>query len=100
VTRRMGAAGLPLVLILAAQLRAPAQVTTPLSSTVELPARVVAFVVATGRPLAAAITVDNKIRVLSLPDGREQRTIELPPGRADLFSISPDGRFIVFGDHT
>jgi WD40 repeat protein len=59
----------------------------------------VAFLVAKARPVAAAITVDGKIRVLSLPDGREQRAIDLPPGPPDVLSISPDGRFLVFGDH-
>ncbi len=97
--RRRNAAALTLVLILAAQLRAPAQGASPQSSTVELPARVARFVVATGRPIAAALTVDNKIRVLSLPDGRELRAIDRPAGPPDVFSLSPDGRFIVLGDH-
>jgi len=97
--RHRNAAALTLVLILAAQLRAPAQAETPQSSTIELPARVAGFIVATGRPLAAALTVDNKIRVLSLPDGRELRAIDRPADPVDVFSLSPDGRFIVLGDH-
>lgn len=97
--RRRSALALTLVLILAAQLRAPAQGATPYSSTVELPAHVAWFVVATERPLAAVLTVDSKIRVLSLPDGREVRAIDRPSGRPDVFSLSPDGRFIVLGDH-
>jgi WD40 repeat protein len=88
-----------LVFILAAELRGRAQSATPAESVVQLPARVVWFVVATGRPLAAAMTVDNKIRVLSLPEGREQRAFDRPPASVDVFSISPDGRFVVYGGH-
>ena len=99
MSRRGGTAIWILVFMLAAELRGAAQSATPAESIVRLPARAVWFVVAAERPIAAAITVDNRIRVLSLPDGREQRAIDLPPGPADVFSISPDGRFIVFGDH-
>jgi len=87
------------MLVLAAQVRGLAQNAAPAESIVQMPARVAVLVVASGRPVAAAITVDRKIRVLSLPGGREQRAIDIPPGRGDVFSISPDGRMIVIGDH-
>lgn len=88
-----------LILVLAAPVHVPAQNFTPPKLVVALPAQPAALVVATARPFAAVITVDSRIRILSLPDGRELRAIEIPPGPGDVFSMSPDGRFIVYGDH-
>jgi len=97
--RRNRTLALIAVLMLGAPVRGAAQSVAPAESIVQLPAPVAVLVVASGRPLAAAFTTDRKIRVLSLPAWREQRAIDLPPGRFVVFSISPDGRFIVLGDH-
>ena len=87
------------VLTFGTRLHGGGQGGSPVDSILQMPASVAAFVVAMDRDLAAAITMDHTIRVLSLSDGREQRAIQFPPGPGDVFSISPDGRFIVLGDH-
>ena len=88
------------VLTFGTRLHGGGQGASPVDSILQMPASVAAFAVAMDRDVAAAITVDHTIRVLSLSDGREQRAIQFPPGPGDVFSISPDGRFIVLGDHT
>ena len=86
--RHRNAAALTLVLILTAQLRAPAQGATPRRRRRTAGAR--RRVRHRKRtPARRAITVDNKIRVLSLPDGRELRAIDLPAGPGDVFSSRP-----------
>jgi tricorn protease-like protein len=81
----------------AAVLPAAAQ---PSETVIRTPARVAWLTVATARPLAVTLGVDHKMRVLSLPDGAEQRVIDLSADPVDVFSVSPDGRFALLGDHT
>ena len=88
-----------LTVLLLVAVRASAQSFTPPESVVALPAQPVALVIATTRPVAAVITVDSRIRILSLPDGHELREIAIPPGPGDVFSLSSDGRLAVYGDH-
>jgi len=49
--------------------------------------------------LAAAICRDRKLRIWSLPDLALQRTIQLSDTSNDVAEISPDGRWILTGDH-
>jgi WD40 repeat protein len=99
VSGRRAAAASLIVAVLAVPVRVPAQPAAPAESIVPMAARAVAFVVAGGRPLAAALTIDRRIRLLALPGGQELRAIAAPSEPADVFSISYDGRFVVYGDH-
>jgi len=50
------------------------------------------------QPLAVARTEDHKLRVLSLPDGKELRAIDYGDRRVVAFDLSADGTSVALGD--
>jgi WD40 repeat protein len=57
------------------------------------------FNLAKTTPLAATISQDHKLRIVSLPDGAERRVIDLTGRDVDVFALSPDGQTVAIGDH-
>ena len=51
-------------------------------------------------PIAATISQDHKLRILSFPDGAERHAIDIAGRAVDAFAIAPNGRFVAVGDHT
>jgi WD40 repeat protein len=50
------------------------------------------------QPIAVARTQDHKLRVLSLPDGKELRAIDYGNRRVMAFDLSADGASVALGD--
>jgi WD40 repeat protein len=50
--------------------------------------------------VAATMSRDRKLRIVSFPDGAVRHTIDVAGRAIDAFTISPDGRFVAIGDHT
>jgi WD40 repeat protein len=68
-------------------------------STIATPARAESFVLAASGRLAAAVCADHKLRVWSLPGAELRQTMSLSETQNDLTSMSPDGHWLVTGDH-
>jgi WD40 repeat protein len=68
-------------------------------ATIPTPAEAESFLLAGSGKLAAAVCADHKLRVWTLPDSALQRTMNLSNTHNDLAEISPDGHWIVIGDH-
>jgi len=49
--------------------------------------------------MAATVSQDQKLRILSLPDGAEHRVIDVAGRNIDVFAFSPDGQSVAIGDH-
>jgi len=68
-------------------------------ATIPTPAEAESFVLAASGKLAGGVCSDHKLRVWSLPDAKLQLTMSLSETHNDLTAMSPDGRWIVTGDH-
>lgn len=68
-------------------------------ATIATPAEAGSCVLAASGKLAAAVCADHKLRVWSLPSAALQQTMGLGETQNDLTAISPDGHWIVTGDH-
>ena len=60
---------------------------------------VTSFAMAKARPVAATLSQDRKLRILSLPTGAERHAIDLAGRDIDLLALSPDGLSVAIGDH-
>jgi len=99
VIRRF-AALLPVVFFAACSNAAP-EITTPVDSGVlRVASPVSSLLFARTRPTAIARTKDHKLRVLSLPDGREIRAIDYGDRPVVAIDCSPDGTSVAIGDWT
>ena len=91
-----------LALVLAAGCAKPASepaIAAPVDAgVIRLSSPVSSIVFSRTQPLAVARTADQKLRVLSLPEGKELRTIDLHDRSAIALDISQDGKTIAFGD--
>jgi WD40 repeat protein len=61
---------------------------------------VTTFAIAKTGALAATLSQDHKLRIVSMPDGAERRAIDLGDRAVDVFALSPDGLLVAIGDHT
>jgi WD40 repeat protein len=68
-------------------------------ATIPTPAEAEAFVLAASGKLAGAVCSDHKLRVWSLPDAGLRQTMSLNQTQNDLTVMSPDGHWVVTGDH-
>ena len=68
-------------------------------ATLSTPAPARFFVLAKTGKVAAAVCLDQKLRVWALPEGRVMRTIDTGK-RVDHIAISSDGGWIAAGDHS
>jgi len=97
---RRCAALLPLVVVVACSNAAP-DIKTPVDSGVlRVASPVSSLLFARTQPMAVARTEDRKLRVLSLPDGKEIRAIDYGDRRAVAFDLTADGSRVALGDWT
>jgi WD40 repeat protein len=68
-------------------------------ATIPTPAPAESVVFPASGKLAAAVCGDHKLRIWSLPGAALERTLPLSDAFNDILEISPDGRWIVTGDH-
>jgi hypothetical protein len=57
------------------------------------------FAMAKSQPVAATLSQDHKLRILSFPEGVERHAIDLTGRDVDVFALSADGRTVAIGDH-
>src|SRR5438093_8127008 len=68
-------------------------------AVVQTPSQVSWLVLAKTQVLAATVSADHKLRILTLPAGEERRAIDVAGRDVDAFAIAPDGRAVAIGDH-
>ncbi|HKA00528.1 MAG TPA: WD40 repeat domain-containing protein [Candidatus Solibacter sp.] len=68
-------------------------------ATIPTPAPAGSFLLARTGKLAGAVCEDRKLRLWTLPEAKLQHALDLGNTPNDLAEISPDGRWLVTGDH-
>lgn len=68
-------------------------------AVLQTPSQVGWFAMAKTQPVAATLSRDQKLRILSFPDGAERRAIDIAGRDIDVFALAPDGRTVAIGDH-
>ena len=98
---------LPVVFIVACSNAAPdltvglSDISAPVDAGVlRVASPVSSLLFARTQPMAVARTGDHKLRVLSLPDGKEIRAIDYGDRRVVAFDFSPNGTSVAIGDWT
>ena len=87
-----------LVLASACSKAAP-EITAPVDTGIlRIASPVASLLFARTQPTAVARTQDHKLRVLSLPDGKELRAIDYGDRRIVAFDLSADGASVAVGD--
>ena len=80
---------------------APAGITAPVDAgLLRVNSQVSSLLFARTQQTAVALTGDHKLRVLSLPDGKELRTIDYGDRPVNKFDYSRDGATMAIGDRT
>ena len=96
--RRRCAAAFALVVASACSHVAP-PITAPVDTGIlRVASPVSSLLFARTQPVAVARTQDHKLRVLSLPDGKELRAIDYGDRRVVAFDLSADGASVALGD--
>ena len=81
--------------------KAAPEITAPVDTGIlRIASPVSSLLLARTQPTAVARTQDHKLRVLSLPDGKELRTIDYGDRRVVAFDLSADGGKVAIGDWT
>ncbi|HXT69168.1 MAG TPA: hypothetical protein VN700_05415 [Vicinamibacterales bacterium] len=97
---RRSLALLALVVVTACSKPVP-EITAPVDGGIlRVASPVASLLFARTQPTAVARTQDHKLRVLSLPDGKELRAIDYGDRRVVALDFSPDGSSVAIGDWT